>query len=89
MWHTENRIPRYKPHTTIKSIHKFSALRLKRSGQDTGYGERMHACKTKASHLSAGPTTVVGIVKTLDSVNGSLSYRNQQSVSTSQLVLAF
>ena len=44
MWHTENRIPRYKPQTTTKSIPKFSALRLKRSSQETCYGERMHAC---------------------------------------------
>ena len=57
MWHTENRIPRYKPQTTSKSIPKFSALRLKRSGQDTGYGDRMHACKTKDSEISTGPTT--------------------------------
>ena len=42
------------PQTTTKSIPKFSALRLKRSGQDTGYGERM---KTKASEISTGPTT--------------------------------
>ena len=45
MWHTENRTPRYKPQTTTKSIPKFSALKLKRSSQDTRYGERMHACK--------------------------------------------
>ena len=54
MWHTENRIPRYKPQTTTKSIPKFSALRLKRSSQDTGYGERK---KTKGTHFSTGPTT--------------------------------
>ena len=57
MWHKENRIPRYKPQTTTKSIPKFSALRLKRSSQDTGYGDRMHACKTKDSEISTGPTT--------------------------------
>ena len=58
MWHTENRIPRYKPQTTTKSIPKFSALRLKRSSQDTGYEERMRACKkTKGTHFSTGPTT--------------------------------
>ena len=57
MWHKENRIPRYKPQSTNKSIPKFSALRLKRSSQDTGYGDRMHACKTKDSEISTGPTT--------------------------------
>ena len=40
--------------TTTKSIPKFSALRLKRSGQGTGYGERN---KTKGSKISTGPTT--------------------------------
>ena len=64
MWHTENRIPRYKPQTTTKSIPKFSALRLKRSGQDTGYGERMHAKKLKALILVLGLLQVVGTVKT-------------------------
>ena len=63
MWHTENRIPRYKPQTTTKSIPKFSALRLKRSSQDTGYGERMHA-KLKALILVLGLLQVVGTVKT-------------------------
>ena len=53
MWHKENRIPRYSSLNTIKSIPKFSALRLKRSDQDTGYGER----KTKATHFNTGPTT--------------------------------
>ena len=57
MWHTENRKPRYKPQTTTKSIPKFSAHRIKRSSQDTDYGDRMHAKKTKASHFSTGPTT--------------------------------
>ena len=63
MWHTENRIPRYKPQITTKSIPKFSALRLKRSIQDTGYGERMHA-KLKALILVLGLLQVVGTVKT-------------------------
>ena len=40
MWHAENRIPRYTSLTTTKSIPKFSALRLKRSKQDTEHGER-------------------------------------------------
>ena len=61
MWHTENRIPRYKPQTTIKSIPKFLALRIKRSNQDTGYGERMQV-KTKGTHLVLGLLLVVGIV---------------------------
>ena len=57
MWHTENRIPRYKPQITINFIPKFSAIRLKRSSQDTGYGERMHAKKTKGTHFSTRTTT--------------------------------
>ena len=64
MWHTENRIPRYKPQTTTKSIPKFSALRLKRSSQDTGYGERMHAKKLRPVRLLLGLLQVVGTVKT-------------------------
>ena len=63
MWHTENRIPWYKPQTTTKSIPKFSALRLKRSGQDTGYGERMKKTKLKALILVLGLLQVVGTVK--------------------------
>ena len=67
MWHTENRIPRYKPQTTTKSIPKFSALTLKRSSQDTGYGERMHASmhakKLKPVILVLGLLLVVGTVK--------------------------
>ena len=53
MWHIENRISRYTSLTTTKSIPKFSALRLKRTKQDTEHGER----KTKGSHFSTGPTT--------------------------------
>ena len=53
MWHKENRIPRYTSLATTKSIPKFLVLRLKRSNQDTGYGER----KTKGTHFSTGPTT--------------------------------
>ena len=53
MWHIENRIPRYTSLTTTKSIPKFSALRIKRTKQDTEHGER----KTKGSHFSTGPTT--------------------------------
>ena len=63
MWHTENRIPRYKPQTTTKSIPKFSALRLKRSSQDTGYGDRKHA-KLRTVRLVLGLLQVVGTVKT-------------------------
>ena len=62
MWHTENRIPRYKPQMTIKSIPKFSTLRLKRSSQDTGYGERMHV-KLKPVRLVLGLLQVVGTVE--------------------------
>ena len=62
MWHTENRIPRYKPQTTTKSIPKFSALRLKRSSQDTGYGDRKHA-KLRTVRLVLGLLQVVGTVK--------------------------
>ena len=54
MWHTKNHIPRYTSLTTNKSIPKFSALRLKRSGQGTGYGERKK--KTKGTEISTGPT---------------------------------
>ena len=57
MWHIKNRIPRYKPQTTTKSIPKFSALTLKRSSQDIGYEEHLHANKTKGTHFSTGPTT--------------------------------
>ena len=64
MRHTENRIPRYKPQTTTKSIPKFSALTLKRSSQDTGYGERMQV-KLKALILVLGLLQVVGTVKKL------------------------
>ena len=64
MWHTENRIPRYKPQPTTKSIPKFSALTLKRSSQDTGYGERMHAKKLRPVRLVLGLLQVVGTVKT-------------------------
>ena len=63
MWHIENRIPRYKPQTTTKSIPKFSALTLKRSSQDTGYGDRMQK-KLKALILVLGLLQVVGTVKT-------------------------
>ena len=63
MWHTENRIPRYTSLTTTKSIPKFSALRLKRSGQGTGYGERKIQ-KLKALRLVLGLLQVVGTVKT-------------------------
>ena len=38
---------------TTKSIPKFSSLRLKRSDQDTGYGEG----NTKGTHFSTGPAT--------------------------------
>ena len=62
MWHIENRIPRYKPQTTTKSIPKFKSLGLKRSSQDTGYGERMIA-KLKALILVLGLLLVVGTVK--------------------------
>ena len=65
MWHIENRIPRYKPQTTTKSIPKFSALRLKRSSQDTGYGDRMQKKKLKALILVLGLLQVVGTVKIL------------------------
>ena len=64
MWHIENRIPRYKPQTTTKSIPKFSALTLKRSSQDTGYGDRMQKKKLKALILVLGLLQVVGTVKT-------------------------
>ena len=63
MWHTENHIPRYKPQTTTKSIPKFLALRLKRSSQDTGYGDRKHA-KLRTVRLVLGLLQVVGTVKT-------------------------
>ena len=43
--------------TTTKSIPKFSALRLKRSGQGTGYGERYIPTYHKGTHFSTGPTT--------------------------------
>ena len=70
MWHTKNRIPRYKPQTTTKSIPKFSALRLKRSSQDTGYRERMHAKKLKPVILVLGLLLqVVGTVKTKNKQN--------------------
>ena len=63
MWHTENRITWYKSQTTTKSIPKFSALRLKRSRQDTGYGERMQKKQLREVILVLGLLQVVGTVK--------------------------
>ena len=50
---TKNRIPRCTPQTITKFITKFSALTIKRSGQDTSYGARIN----KGTHFSTGPTT--------------------------------
>ena len=65
MWRTENRISRYKTQPTTKSIPKFLALTLKRSSQDTGYGDRMHAQKLRPVRLVLGLLQVVGTVKNL------------------------
>ena len=53
MCRTKNRIPRCTPQTVNKFITKFSALTIKRSGQETSYGARMHA-KIKALILILG-----------------------------------
>ena len=49
----KNRIPRCTPQTITKFITKFSALTIKRSDQDTGYGARMNI----GIHFITGPTT--------------------------------
>ena len=67
MWHKENRIPRYTSLATTKSIPKFLVLRLKRSNQDTGYGER----KTKGTHLVLGLLQVFGTVKKQPKTKGT------------------
>ena len=65
MCRTKNRIPKCTSQTMTKFITKFSALTIKRSGQDTCYGARMQKISIKALILVLGLLqVVVGTVKT-------------------------
>ena len=65
MWHTENRIPRYKPQTTTKSIPKFSALHSNSLARTPATENACMQKKLKALILVLGLLQVVGTVKTI------------------------
>ena len=81
-----NRIPRCKPQTITKLITKISALTIKRSGQDTGYG----AWKNKGTHFSTGPTTssrhskIKALIFVLSLLRHSIPFHRAKNITTSE-----